>query len=110
MTTTYRRRPYGWLRADGEWFMERGGTMSDASGTAWLLWRPVTPDDRPEQNTVGSWYSDAAGGCYLRTTAEVTGDDRDTDDRLWIHVGDEGWLEDAKATAERHDAEKASAA
>jgi hypothetical protein len=93
--TAWKRNEFGWLRSDGEVFLERGAPMSDTGHPAWLVW--VRALDT-EIDIEGS-FAYTGNGDPARCLGELTGTESD----VWfIHRGDEGWLGDAKLAAEVH--------
>lgn len=97
---TYRRRDFGWLREDGEVFLERGAPMSDTGNPAWLIWvKAAEGQFERDADDTRAWSSRTAQP--LRALSELTGSGSDGAD--WFdHVGDEGWLADAKIAADEH--------
>lgn len=94
----WKRREFGWLRADGEAFLERGAPMSDTGNPAWLVW--VRALDSEVEGTLSmAWARD--GGDPVRHLSDCTGNP-DDGDAWFVHRGDEGWFADAKVAAEHH--------
>jgi hypothetical protein len=102
----WKRREYGWLRADGEAFLERGAPMSDTGHPAWLVWvRALDSEVEVHAPGVATTHS----GVHVRAMGDLLGNapaDVRPDGPWFIHAGDEGWFADAKIAAEHHVAER----
>jgi hypothetical protein len=99
----WRRRDFGWLRADGEAFLERGAPMSDTGKPAWLVW--IRALDSEIEIGEGGTVLTRDGCDPVRALGELCGNEPSQvrpDGPWFIHRGDEGWLADAKAAAEYH--------
>lgn len=106
MTAAWHRRDLGWLRADGEVFLERGAPMSDTGHPAWLVWVRALPSEITVETvpTTGTSYAYATNSDPARRLSDCLAErfDADEDDPWFIHRGDEGWLADAKVAADYH--------
>lgn len=90
----WRRTPYGYLSADGRWFLERGGMMTHGCN-AWLVWEQTDEEPDPE------------GGIYVcRPRSEVTGLPAADDEPMFLDSGLEGgWLSEVKFIVEQRAAQ-----
>lgn len=81
MTASWKRTPFGYVSADEEFILERGGLMTHGCN-AWLIWRKSEAPD-PEEYTP------------VRRRSEVTGEPGR--DEWYLDTGLEGgWLSEAK--------------
>ena len=106
---TWQRREGGYMRSDGEWFLLRGARMTNG-GTAWLIHRRM-PEERigregerfayDTRDGAPLWVIDDTGYADTATT--------DHDGPLYAHVGDEGWLADAKIAVDHTETREARA-
>lgn len=101
MATEWKRHEFGYLRSDGEWFLERGARMSHGSH-AWLIWHRVTGDRIGNEDGV---VFDTKTSLVLRTTTELTGT-QFSEEQYFSHEYDAGWLFEAKHVVVQVEAEE----
>jgi len=95
----------GWVRRDGEWYLERGAPMS-GGGTAWMVHKRH-PDDQVSRE--GYTAYDAKDGQALWGLDTDGAADSDHKGPLYKHIGDEGSLEGAKAWVHSYEQRHTSA-
>lgn len=98
--TTWKRNPYGYVRSDGAWYLERGARMSDGGTNAWLIHRRV--DETRIGRDSSSAYDTTTGNVLWGVTADgmLTSVDSDHTGDLYAHDFDAGSLAEAKETVE----------
>lgn len=87
----WRKSEYGYLSANGDWFIERGAPMF-GGGTAWLVWHRT--DDVDESGSFSP-----SNGQTVRSLTELAGEPIEGD-ASYAHVGDAGSLQEAVGVIE----------
>ena len=105
---TWKRLNGGYLRSDGEWFLERGAPMSSGGTNAWLVNRRVDEDRIGRDSSTA--YDKRNGNVLWAITADGYTDTRDGDftGDLYAHEHDAGALYEAKYTVEQVETQEQS--
>ena len=96
----WKRCRWGWLRRDGEVFLERGGILTDTGHHNWCVWIRAL-DGEVHVDGLGAYH----GADAVRRLSEIAGGEFEQDN-WFIQAGDEGWLSLAKHNAELHLADR----
>lgn len=97
--SAWKRREGGYMRADGQWFAQRGAPMH-GGGTAWLVMRRVTDEAQVGRDSF-SCYDTRNGQVLWQITADGYTDTAPADftGDLFAHDWDAGSLAEAKYVA-----------